>query len=129
MMRISKADFDALPKIAKLLKRAVPLSMIECRDNPQQRAHQKYRNQRIVDPDGTKFDSKAEHKFWHHCKLRERAKEICNLERQVVFVLAPGVMIAGRKRPPLRYVADMQWNEVAKDADSQRLLKLLVDTK
>lgn len=32
--------------------------------------------------------------------------EICALERQVVYVLAPGVVINGRKAPPLRYVAD-----------------------
>lgn len=76
---------------------------------------QKYSNQRITDADGLKFDSKAEHKYWMHLKLRERAKEIFNLERQVVYVLAPAVSIAGRKRPALRYVADMRWNDGAKD--------------
>ncbi len=31
---------------------------------------------------------------------------ISNLEFQVTFVLAPSVVINGRKRPPLRYIAD-----------------------
>jgi hypothetical protein len=86
-------------------------SLSEYRDNPAVKRQQKYSNTRITDPDGTKFDSKAEHKYWHHLKLREKAKEIFNLERQVVYVLAPAVTIGNRKRPPLRYIADMRWNE------------------
>jgi hypothetical protein len=92
----------------------IPMTPQECRDNPMVKGHQKYSNQKIVDADGQKFDSKAEHKYWLHLKLRERAKEIFNLERQVVYVLAPAVAIAGRKRPPLRYIADMRWNEGSK---------------
>jgi len=92
----------------------LPQSLTEFRDSPKDRKAQKYRNQKITDPDGQVFDSKAEHKFWHHLKLRERAREIFNLERQVVYVLAPAVKIAGRNRPPLRYVADMRWNEGSK---------------
>lgn len=86
-------------------------SLQEYRDSPKARNAQKYRNQKITDADGTVFDSKAEHKFWHHLKLRQRIGEIFNLERQVVYVLAPAVNIAGRKRPPLRYIADMRWND------------------
>jgi len=86
----------------------------ECRDNPLKKAGQKYSNQRITDAAGLKFDSKAEHKYWLHLKLRERAGEIFNLERQVVYILAPAVTVKGRKRPPLRYVADMRWNEGSK---------------
>jgi hypothetical protein len=92
----------------------IPMTPQECRDNPMVKGHQKYSNQKIVDADGQKFDCKAEHKYWLHLKLRERAKEIFNLERQVVYVLAPAVAIAGRKRPPLRYIADMRWNEGSK---------------
>lgn len=100
--------------IGAALAKANAVSLLQYRDNPVMRKQQKYSNQKVVDPDGTKFDSKAEHKFWHHCKLRVRAREIFNLERQVVYVLAPGVTIAGKKRPPLRYVADMRWNEGSK---------------
>jgi hypothetical protein len=88
-----------------------PQNLLAFRDSPAQRNHQKYRNQKITDPDGTTFDSKAEHKFWHHLKLRAKAGEVFNLERQVVYELAPAVTIANRKRPPLRYIADMRWNE------------------
>ncbi|RQQ98974.1 DUF1064 domain-containing protein [Burkholderia stagnalis] len=34
------------------------------------------------------------------------AGEISDLERQVVFVLAESVVIDGRKKPALRYIAD-----------------------
>jgi hypothetical protein len=86
-------------------------SLTAYRDRPAAKRGQKYSNTRITDPDGTTFDSKAEHKYWHYLKLREKAKEIFNLERQVVYELAPGVTIGNRKRPPLRYIADMRWNE------------------
>jgi hypothetical protein len=89
-------------------------SLLTFRDRPAHKNAQKYKNTRIVDPDGTKFDSKAEHKYWHYLKLREKAKEVFNLERQVVYVLAPAVTIGNRKRPPLRYIADMRWNEGSK---------------
>lgn len=92
----------------------IPMTPQECRDSPMVKSHQKFSNQKVLDADGQKFDSKAEHRYWMHLKLRERAKEIFNLERQVVYVLAPAVAIAGRKRPPLRYIADMRWNEGSK---------------
>lgn len=104
-MRMTEAEFKALGR---------PMTPAECRDTPVKKRAQKYSNQRITDSDGLKFDSKAEHKYWLHLKLRERAKEIFNLERQVVYVLAKAVHVAGRNRPPLRYVADMRWNEGCK---------------
>lgn len=89
------------------------VSLTEYRDNPKQRRHQKYRNRVTETPDG-KFDSEAEYRHWCHLKLRLRAGEISNLERQVVFELAPAVVIQGRKRPALRYVADMRYVEDGK---------------
>lgn len=86
-------------------------SPTDYRDHPKAKPAQKYRNQRIETADGLKFDSKAEHKFWCHLVIRQKAKEIFNLERQVVYVLAPSVVIGNRKRPALRYIADMRWNE------------------
>lgn len=71
---------------------------------------QKYANRR-VEIDGQTFDSKAEARYWGHLQIRLKAGEISNLRRQVPFVLAPAVVIGGRKRPPLRYVADFVWEE------------------
>lgn len=74
---------------------------------------QKYANQHI-EIDGIKFDSKAEARYWRLLQTRLKAGEISNLQRQVVYVLAPGVEIGGRNRPPLRYVADFTWEEGGK---------------
>ena len=76
----------------------------------------KYGNHK-VSVDGLTFDSKAEYRYWLHCLIRAKSKEIFNLERQVVYVLAPAVVINGRKRPALRYIADMQWNEKSPDGN------------
>jgi len=113
-MRLTEAEYmnlQARSRMDKAPMRQIPMTPAECRDNPIKKRGQKYSNVRTVDKDGNKFDSKAEFKFWGHLLIRQRAKEIFNLERQVVYVLAPAVTIAGRKRPPLRYVADMRWNE------------------
>lgn len=74
------------------------------------RSKQKYGNQRI-EIDGIAFDSKAEARYWRHLVLREKAREVSNIRRQVVFELAPAVVIGGRKRPPLRYIADFVYDE------------------
>lgn len=74
------------------------------------RTKSKYNNHK-VESEGEKFDSKAEYRYWQLLKSRERAGEISNLQRQVVFELAPPVVIGGRKRPALRYIADMTWEE------------------
>jgi len=74
---------------------------------------QKYANRR-VEIDGQSFDSRAEARYWRQLQLRLKAGEISNLRRQVVFELAPAVVIGGRKRPPLRYVADFVWEEDGK---------------
>lgn len=46
----------------------------------------KFRAQPVRDEDGF-FASKKEHKHWQTLKLRERAKEISGLQRQVRFKL------------------------------------------
>lgn len=74
---------------------------------------QKYANRR-VEIDGQTFDSKAEARYWGHLQIRLKAGEIRNLRRQVPFELAPAVVIGGRKRPPLRYIADFVWEEGGK---------------
>ncbi|MGU7784906.1 DUF1064 domain-containing protein [Burkholderia sp. PU8-34] len=65
----------------------------------------KYRNVRC-EHDGIKFDSLRERDRWIHLSRCQAAGEICELERQVVFVLADPVVINGKKRPALRYIAD-----------------------
>ncbi|WP_278648359.1 DUF1064 domain-containing protein [Pandoraea pnomenusa] len=65
----------------------------------------KYSNKKC-EVDGIRFDSRAEARRWSQLLAMQERGEICALERQVVYVLAPGVVINGRKAPPLRYVAD-----------------------
>ncbi|WP_249277503.1 DUF1064 domain-containing protein [Pandoraea sp. PE-S2R-1] len=65
----------------------------------------KYRNEKCV-VDGIKFDSRKEARRWQQLVLMRDAGEITDLERQVVYVLAPAVRINGRLAPPLRYIAD-----------------------
>lgn len=89
------------------------ISLAEYRDNPKQRKHQKYSNKVTETPDG-RFDSEAEYRHWCHLKIRLRLGEISDLQRQVVFELAPAVVIQGRKRPPIRYIADMTFVEDGK---------------
>lgn len=89
------------------------VSLAEYRDHPKARKHQKYSNKVTETPDG-RFDSEAEYRHWCHLKIRQRVGEISGLKRQVVFELAPAVVIQGRKRPPLRYIADMQYQEGGK---------------
>ena len=68
----------------------------------------KYRNNKTL-LDGIIFDSKVEAERYAELKLLEKAGHIKNLERKVKFELAPGVVINGRKRPPLRYYADFTY--------------------
>jgi len=88
-------------------------SYADRRIKAEQRAKQKYGNQKI-EIDGILFDSKAEARYWGHLKIRVMAGEITNLRRQVTYEIAPSVVIGGRKRPPLRYIADFVWDEGGK---------------
>jgi hypothetical protein len=70
------------------------------------RGHQKYNNEKVRTGDGLTFDSRAEYRHWLHLCWMLKTGQIRDLRRQVAFELAPGVRIAGRLRPPLRYIAD-----------------------
>lgn len=74
----------------------------------------KYRNRKILTVDGA-FDSQKELARWKELRLLERAGEISELRRQVVYELAPSVVIQGRRRPPMRYVADFCYQEDGAD--------------
>ncbi len=73
----------------------------------------KYRNQRC-EHEGVKFDSRRECARWIELSRQQAAGEISELERQVVFVLAEAVVISGRKKPALRYVADFVYERDGK---------------
>ena len=68
----------------------------------------KFKNQKVV-IDGFKFDSKKEGKRYIDLKLLQRAGQIQDLQLQVVFVLVPAVVLDGRKKPAMRYVADFTY--------------------
>lgn len=70
----------------------------------------KYGNRRVTVGEES-FDSRREMERYHHLLILQRAGRIQQLERQVVFILSPSVVIDGRKRPPLRYVADFTYVE------------------
>jgi hypothetical protein len=61
--------------------------------------------------DGITFHSKKEWMRFNQLKMLEKAGKIQNLALQVPFVLAPAVTINGRKKPPLRYICDFQYQE------------------
>jgi len=67
----------------------------------------KYRN-RKVEVDGIKFDSEKEARRWSELQMMRAEGQISELRRQVPFVLAPAVKLAGeaRTKPALRYMAD-----------------------
>ncbi|MCA8026503.1 DUF1064 domain-containing protein [Burkholderia cepacia] len=73
----------------------------------------KYRNQRCVH-DGITFDSRRERDRWIELSRQLASGEISELERQVVFVLAEAVVIDGRKKPALRYIADFVYERDGK---------------
>lgn len=68
----------------------------------------KYGNRRVV-VNGEKFDSAAEASRFSTLILLQRAGKISELTRQVSFVLAPGAIVAGKKKRALTYRADFQY--------------------
>lgn len=68
-----------------------------------------------VSVDGVTFDSTRESRRWSELQALQVAGHISDLERQVVFELAPSVKFAGSKRakPALRYVADFRYVDKA----------------
>lgn len=77
----------------------------------------KYRNQRVI-VDGQRFDSKREAAKWHELRMRERAGEIDQLERQVEVPLYAPCRTSEAIEPnmPIQvatYVADFRYRIVA----------------
>ena len=71
----------------------------------------KYRNTKVWTEEWGWFDSKRELARWQELKLLERAGQIQELDRQVTFELAPSVVLDGRKRPPMKFIADHVYKE------------------
>ena len=91
----------------------------------------KYHNQK-VHQDGIIHDSKKEARRYGQLCVLERTGVIHELKRQVPFVLAPAVHLAGeaRKKPAIRYLADFTYQRdgqlVVEDAKSDGTRKLPV---
>lgn len=83
-----------------------PLTSIE-KDEPKPR---KYLNNKVV-IDGIEFDSRKEARRWAVLKLMLAAGEITDLQRQVVFELAPAARLAPdfRLKPAIRLIADFTY--------------------
>ena len=65
----------------------------------------KYGNKKTV-LCGITFDSKREAERYLELKAMQQRGEISSLELQKVYILAESVIINGRKKPALRYIAD-----------------------
>lgn len=70
----------------------------------------KYRN-KPCEVDGQKYRSKAEAEHHAYLLMLERCGKISGLRREVPYILAPAVVLGGRKKPALRYYADFVFNE------------------
>lgn len=60
---------------------------------------------------GITFDSKAEAARYAALLAQEQQGRIAKLRRQVPYELAPAVVINGRRRPALKYLADFVYEE------------------
>lgn len=74
----------------------------------------KYRNQPVT-VDGVRFDSQAEAARWLDLQRLQRLGVIRDLQRQVIFTLAPPVKFSAARRatPALRFVADFTYTLAA----------------
>lgn len=58
--------------------------------------------------------SKREARRANDLTILERAGHIKDLQEQVVFIIAPSVVIQGRKRPAMKYIADWTYMQDGK---------------
>lgn len=86
----------------------------------------KHRNHKVKVGDMT-FDSKREYQRWTELEMMQKAGKISQLQRQVVYVLVPAVILDGRKKPAVKYIADFVYFQhgefVVEDAKSPHLRK------
>ena len=60
------------------------------------------------------YDSKKEAARAAQLKIMQSAGLITELKEQVVFIIAPSVVVQGRKRPPMKYIADFEYMDMSK---------------
>jgi hypothetical protein len=83
----------------------------------------KYRNT-PREVNGEKYRSKREMERHQVLLLLQKAGRISQLRREVPYVLAPAVKIAGRTKPALRYFADFVYLEhSSKTRDSHEIVE------
>lgn len=92
------------------------------------RAPSKYGNKKTT-VDGIEFDSKKEAKRWGELQVLLKAGRITEIERQVMFELAPSVKFSTSPRatPTLRYVADFVYFEHYGNAGETKLWRSVVE--
>lgn len=64
--------------------------------------------------DGITFDSKAEARRWSQLVILEKAGHISHLERQAAYLLLPPVILNGKRKPAMKYIADFRYFDVTK---------------
>ncbi len=95
--------------LARLSQRNGPLR--QSQPSAVVKAQSKYHNVQTV-ADGVKFDSKREAEYWMLLRLRERAGEIRNLERQIKIPLVCPCK-DGTEAVVAHYVADFTYTDKA----------------
>ena len=100
---------------------------IQKKTTPQKPVKQSKHKNKITMVDGIKFHSMREAKRWQELKAMESAGLIKELRRQVPFVLAESVILQGRKKPAMRYIADFEYMQnnclVVEDSKASHLRK------
>jgi len=85
-----------------------------------------------VEQGGVRFDSKKEARRWAELERMQAGGQISELRRQVAFVLAPAVLLAGeaRTKPAMKYLADFTYVQggqlVVEDVKSAPTRKLAI---
>jgi hypothetical protein len=131
--RMAQADLDAIYK--KMAPKPAwgesPLGLKSGWEGSAVPVFSKYGNKK-VEWQGMKFDSKRELARYQDLLLLEKAGQIQDLKRQVVFVLAKSVKFIDslRARPALRYVSDFTYTKdgefIIEDAKGFRSEKYLI---
>ena len=70
----------------------------------------KFRSKKVV-AEGITWDSKGEYARWCQLKMMQKGGLITDLQRQVSFVLAPAVILDGKKKPAMKFTADFSYRE------------------
>lgn len=125
---VSKAKKPAL-QICEHCRHVNHASALECvKCTHALRKPSKYGNKKTT-VDGIEFDSKKEAKRWGELQVLLRAGRITEIERQVMFELAPSVKFSTSPRatPALRYVADFVYFEHYCNTGETKLWRSVVE--